>query len=1036
MSNAGIFGFKEEGWGEIHNGIVHVVKNHERSARDAAVPPGQAIEFEFYVAQFPFHMVVAHSDDDIGTTERRIPGREVGPLIRQLQRESAAAAITIARRRPLDILDFNGGMLEPPVPDPPQDRVVPFEITLTPPNGLAPLVYTNPSASTISRWPSDTMRIDPTYIERGKGRWTISVRNTNPIARRMYVHVQSVHALTDIRHKDIPLSLLNRLSAVALSKALPTIEYDRGNVIVSTPTQFLDLMGVDRTFSLGSIAAKLIDKLPTFTPCWAKVLSRADFAARIEQRIAALVVEYQALAQRHGPSMQARQLKALEKCQVSLSRLQNLPAAQAAYCIVLEGMFTDPDVDIRVIGTVAEIDNRIPQIGLVFDEEFKLTAVITNLAIDLSPLLAKTLLATGAVVALSTLANPVLGLFALIGGAALYNSIDDFDVEEEIRSKLDDKKDEISAYVKRALERITDLGASGLHARIHPGAAADGSDNLHIQYFNPSDARPPRPRPPGTIGTFGGAAETMVLTRGEVVARTTRAVTNVVYRSPEGAPVSAEREMALAREAPGPLPAGFVVPAPETLERLDNHDCIAILMMENRSYDHFFHDLPLEHPDKDYAKPPAGYRNIAPPGFKYPFSVVRNTNIGIGNNLIFGPGGRSTDPNHNYEHTLFQIGGGTEETKGSGEMKGFVADLARESDSPQIAISYFGMEDLPVYCALANWYPVCDRWFAALPVGTYPNRLASLQGNVPFLFNIHMDDPSLGYIEDYSIFDLMDTQGISWKFFESDIGTLRLYDRYRLNISHVRPIHELDATLRAARQGGALPRVMFIEPQFLFGNDDHPPMDVQQGQKFIRQVIGKFIEYGQLHRTLFVITYDEHGGFFDHVPPPGTPAAAQFGDPIADVGVREYGPIESLYTREPAAGDGDYIDPPTCLGVRVPSLVLSKYASPRANHTVLDHTAILKTLLLHNRNRISTEQFARFGERVMKRNHLGQVLDLQSPRPLDYPALSAEIGYRNSWLDSLTPCVVTARAAGLTATHPANVLRGIALPRGRIVSGS
>ena len=479
------------------------------------------------------------------------------------------------------------------------------------------------------------------------------------------------------------------------------------------------------------------------------------------------------------------------------------------------------------------------------------------------------------------------------------------------------------------------------------------------------------------------------------------------------------------------------MPSAETLGRLDDHDCIVVLMMENRSYDHFFHDLPLAHPGKGYVKPPDGYQNPAPAGFKFPFSIVRNTGIGIGNNLIFSLSKRSTDPNHNYTHTLFQIGGGTEETKGSGEMKGFVADLARESDSPQIAISYFGMEDLPVYRALANWYPVCDRWFAALPVGTYPNRLASLQGNVPFLFNIHMDDPSLGYIEDYSIFDLLDSQGISWKFFESDIGTLRLYDRYRLNVSNVRPIEELEETLQAARTvGGQLPRVMFIEPQFLFGNDDHPPMDIQQGQKFIRQVIGKFIEHGQLHNALFVITYDEHGGFFDHVPPPGTPAAAQFGDPVADAAVRDYGPVESLYTREPQPGDEDSAHPPTSLGVRVPSLVLSKYASPRANHTVLDHTAILKTVLLHNRERIGTEQFTRFGERVMKRNHLGQVLDLQSPRPLDYPALSAEIGYRNSWLDSLTPGVVSARAVGMTPTHPANVMRGIALPRGRSVTGS
>ncbi|UWX04656.1 hypothetical protein H1235_08380 [Pseudoxanthomonas sp. NC8] len=79
MSNADIFGFSEDGWGEIRGGIVHVVKNHRFNAQDAAVPPGQAIEFEFYVAQFPFHMVVTHTQDEIGTTERRASTGDVAP---------------------------------------------------------------------------------------------------------------------------------------------------------------------------------------------------------------------------------------------------------------------------------------------------------------------------------------------------------------------------------------------------------------------------------------------------------------------------------------------------------------------------------------------------------------------------------------------------------------------------------------------------------------------------------------------------------------------------------------------------------------------------------------------------------------------------------------------------------------------------------------------------------------------------------------------------------------------------------------------
>lgn len=219
---------------------------------------------------------------------------------------------------------------------------------------------------------------------------------------------------------------------------------------------------------------------------------------------------------------------------------------------------------------------------------------------------------------------------------------------------------------------------------------------------------------------------------------------------------------------------------------------------------------------------------------------------------------------------------------------------------------------------------------------------------------------------------------------------------------------------------------MFIEPQFMYGNDDHPPMDVQRGQEFIKGVLGQFIKHGQLDRTLFVITYDEHGGFFDHIPPPGSAVTT---GRRANIGsLDDYGPIESLFPQKPD-------EAPTCLGVRVPSLVLSKWASARANHTILDHTAILKTILLHNRDKISTTQFGRFGQRVTKRAHLGQVLDLTAPRTIDYDEIGSAIGWRPAptrWW-TVQGAVVSAQVARLTPDHPASVTRGIALPRPRRV---
>ena len=1129
MLNEDIFGYEERIDSELRGDRVLVKKHMTRTAADAAVPPGQSVEVEFFVAELPFSFSTVALSDSSSTTERRVdtalsapaPASTTARPIRATRaakkkakksitraRSTAAAAIrstaitattvedstsvggaaiTMARIRPQfgSGLDIHGGLIFDPLPPdlpppPPLDHVMPFEFTLTPPNGLEPIVLTNPKFNQTNPFPNAGFGlVSGDFIRRAIGKWKLSVKNINPVAKRIQLFVYATHATTPARRKDIPLSLLNNLSSVALQRAAPTIGYQDGNIVVSTPSSFLDLMGVDRVFSLGSFVGKVIADLPTYTPLSAQIMSRTDFIAVIERRKKALEEEFKQQA-RSGPLganvVNTRKLRALKECQKSIDLLKQHNNSSAAYCLVLEGMFTDTNIDLRYVGTVARIDNQLPQIGLLFSEHMTFTNVISNLAIDLSPLLVKVALATAAgALLLGAALGPIGAVAAVIGGIKLFNSVN-IDAEQVVRNQIYKRGPLIAEYVKRTLERITDFGASAKHARILPRAAADRSDALRITYFNPSDAHPPRPLRPiddlvGTLGaevleiapgTVGGRPSQGLTSANLTVPAAPRLTSGAVARFPvrgassattaTGTASAIARSVLTARDAglvadtlllpplislplnaerPGPPPEDFVIPAPETLARLDKHSCIVLLMMENRSYDHYFHDLADAFPGRDYGRPPANYSNVPPPGFKEPFRPVKNTDIRIGKNLVFFPGNRTSDPNHNYTHTLFQLGNGTEESLGSGDMRGFAADFARQSDSPQIAMSYFGLDDLPVYKALANHYPVCDRWFASLPVGTYPNRLSALQGNVPFLFNPHMDDPSLGYLEDYSIFDLFDSQGISWKFFESDLGTLRLYDRYRLNVANVRPISELDGSLRAIARGAPMPRAMFIEPLFLFGNDDHPPMNIADGQQFVRQVIGKFIEHGLLDRTLFIITYDEHGGFFDHVPPPGTPVARERERPgeISAVGPRPYGAVESLFPQDPAQA-------PTSLGVRVPSMVLSKWTSARANHTVFDHTAILKTFLLHNRARVSTAQFGRFGERVKKRGHLGEVLDRTSPRTIDYAALSREIGYqRRASLGRGVSSLFSGREFGITPVHPASVVRGIAFPRPRKVPG-
>jgi len=241
----------------------------------------------------------------------------------------------------------------------------------------------------------------------------------------------------------------------------------------------------------------------------------------------------------------------------------------------------------------------------------------------------------------------------------------------------------------------------------------------------------------------------------------------------------------------------------------------------------------------------------------------------------------------------------------------------------------------------------------------------------PELVNFENGDPRIGYFGDRNVFDVLTAYGIKWRLFESDLSLLRMFDRYRLDDEHLVPIDDrtdgFDATLRTP---GPLPRVMFVEPNFTdipplaTANDDHPPSDLAAGQAFIARVCDAIWSAGRFKECLMVITYDEHGGFYDHVPPPGTAKAP----PVAN-------PIPKLHP-----------DGPSYLGVRVPAFVISPFVSAgKIDATVFDHTAILKTILVHNRATLPGSALASFGPRVNESAHLGQVLDLSAPRQNPQP---------------------------------------------------
>jgi phospholipase C len=422
--------------------------------------------------------------------------------------------------------------------------------------------------------------------------------------------------------------------------------------------------------------------------------------------------------------------------------------------------------------------------------------------------------------------------------------------------------------------------------------------------------------------------------------------------------------------------------------RLDRIDHLVVLMQENRSFDHVLGYL--SHPDHGLGRlrragrdvpdgltgaesnplrPNSPAVNVAP----YPAEV----DLFDGRRAVPGTA-VPFDPHHDHEPVVNQIA--------EGAMTGFARDFAERYPNvdPQLAMSFFTDEHVPVFDELAARYAICDRWFCSHPGPTQPNRFCTLSGHTPVLGNFDLDDPVLAYLQMPTIFDVLTEAGVDWVYFEGDVGFLRMYDRYRLDARQVVPYGDPQQGFKRRAELGLLPAVTFIDPNFAdippaaTANDDHPPADVRLGQRLIAEVHDALRSSPTWVTddgggTLLVVTYDEHGGFFDHVGPPGT-RDSELPDPVPLV----------------------HPEGETFLGPRVPTLAIGPFVRPGSvDHTVYDHTSIIATIL----RRFVGEFPAELGPRPALANHLGHVLTLDEPRPTEpigpVPLPSELGGYRD-----------------------------------------
>jgi phospholipase C len=337
-------------------------------------------------------------------------------------------------------------------------------------------------------------------------------------------------------------------------------------------------------------------------------------------------------------------------------------------------------------------------------------------------------------------------------------------------------------------------------------------------------------------------------------------------------------------------------------EGLSAVEHIVVLMLENRSLDHM---LGFLYSDTGNTSPTTGqpFEGLTgtesnPDASGSPVTVFKIEPATP--NAYFMPG---ADPGEGYMATNNQLFGSTSAPASSAQvpaMQGFVKDFAytlgwESSDSgysivpgttANAIMGCFTPQALPVLSALARGYAVCDHWFASVPTETLPNRAfansATSQG--------HLDDKTHTYTSP-SIFGLLGSHGLNWAIYGYTAEPLTKSDF--TDISGAPASHfGVFTDFQAAAAAGTLPPYTFLEPSWdATGNSQHPNYNVALGEQLIHDVYETLRGGPGWAQTLLIVTYDEHGGCYDHVPPPSgaTPPdndAGEFGFDFTRFGVR------------------------------------------------------------------------------------------------------------------------------------------------------
>ena len=308
----------------------------------------------------------------------------------------------------------------------------------------------------------------------------------------------------------------------------------------------------------------------------------------------------------------------------------------------------------------------------------------------------------------------------------------------------------------------------------------------------------------------------------------------------------------------------------------------------------------------------------------------------------------------------------------------FQPDTKGESPTEDDTMGYYDQTDLPFYYGLAQTFAISDRYFSSVMGPTFPNRsyamAATSFGHLTTAEIIPPLPPAAPFPGGYkpitgTIMDLLDRRGVSWTNYFSDLPTTAIFRG--LDFSHALPVTAFLAI--AGATNCTLPAVSFVDPAFgdnSFGTnpsltefDEHPPSDIRNGQFFVSQVVAAVRSSACWRDSIVFITYDEHGGFYDHV----RPARAKQGGALNPDGINP-GQCADLSnppaSEQPGGGAQCFLSPINAasicpgftlagpypafcanfdqLGFRVPLIAVSPFSRPHyVSHRVGDHTSLL-----------------------------------------------------------------------------------------------